>query len=144
MYDVLQEGSICGERWQDVGLTIETDRAYMCYVEFSKRQRDWKPEISLSGQRIFRPPSVHTLVLRGQKGRHAGSFFPVRITCRLPTSVCRPPVRPRFGMGGGERARASSKSARTYGTTTTPASTAKWEPETDPEPEYETEDGPLD
>jgi hypothetical protein len=45
LYDVLQEGSVSGERWQDAGLTIEKDRAYMCYVEFSKRQHDWRPEI---------------------------------------------------------------------------------------------------
>jgi hypothetical protein len=43
LHDVLQDGSISGERWQDSGLSIEKDRAYMCYVEFSKRQRDWRP-----------------------------------------------------------------------------------------------------
>ena len=43
LHDVLQDGSISGERWQDSGLSIEKDRAYMCYVEFSKLQRDWRP-----------------------------------------------------------------------------------------------------
>jgi hypothetical protein len=45
LYDVLQEGSINGEEWQDAGLTTDKDQAYACYVEFSKRQRDWRPAI---------------------------------------------------------------------------------------------------
>jgi hypothetical protein len=44
LHDVLQEGSISGERWQDAGLAIEKDRAYLCYEDFSKRQHNWRPE----------------------------------------------------------------------------------------------------
>jgi hypothetical protein len=40
LYDDLQEGSISSEQLQDGGMNIDTDRAYMCYVEFSKCQRD--------------------------------------------------------------------------------------------------------
>lgn len=45
LHDVLQGGSVGSERWQDAGLTIEKDRAYLCYVEFSRQQRDWRPAI---------------------------------------------------------------------------------------------------
>ena len=80
LHDVLQEGSISGEQWQDAGLTIETDRAYMCYVEFSKRQRDWKPEIkSVWSKNIqdccFR--SIHR-PYAANEGRHPCSIISVR------------------------------------------------------------------
>jgi hypothetical protein len=69
LYDVLQEGSISGERWQDAGLTIETDRAYMHYVDFSKRQRDWKPEIkSVWSKNIQAALSPHIGLTRPTKG----------------------------------------------------------------------------
>jgi hypothetical protein len=73
LYDVLQEGSVSGERWQDAGLTIETDRAYMCYVEFSKRQRAWKPEIK----------SVWSKNIQAALGPHIGLTRPTKGTTRI-------------------------------------------------------------
>jgi hypothetical protein len=69
LHDVLQEGSISGEQWQGAGLTIETDRAYMCYVEFSRRQRDWKPEIkSVWSKNIQAALGLHIQTTRPTKG----------------------------------------------------------------------------
>src|SRR5262245_50799866 len=44
LYDALQEGAIGGECWQINGLTVTKDDAYDDYVEFSKQQRDWRPD----------------------------------------------------------------------------------------------------
>ena len=69
LYDVLQEGSISVEPWKDAGLTIDTDRAYMCYVEFSKRQRDWKPETKpLWSKNIQAALGPHIRLTRPSKG----------------------------------------------------------------------------
>ncbi|WP_334485655.1 primase-helicase family protein [Bradyrhizobium algeriense] len=73
LYDVLQEGSISSEQWQDGGLTIDTDRAYMCYVEFSKRQRDWKPEIK----------SVWSKNIRAALGSHINPTRPTKGNTRV-------------------------------------------------------------
>jgi hypothetical protein len=45
LYEVLQEGAIEGDRWQDNGLTVSKDDAYGHYKEFSKQRHEWKPEI---------------------------------------------------------------------------------------------------
>ncbi len=45
LHHVLQEGRIGIERWNANGLTTGKDNAYMHYEEFSKQQRDWRPEI---------------------------------------------------------------------------------------------------
>lgn len=46
LYHVLQEGSIGCEHWQDnTGLTVSKDQAYLCFEDFSKQQRAWRPEI---------------------------------------------------------------------------------------------------
>jgi hypothetical protein len=73
LHDILEEGAIAGERWQDAGLTIETDRTYTCYVEFSKRQRDWKPEIK----------SVWSKKLRTALGPHIDATRPTKGKARV-------------------------------------------------------------
>ena len=45
LHQILQEGAIGSETWQNDGLTVSKDHAYMCYEDFSKRQHDWRPEI---------------------------------------------------------------------------------------------------
>jgi hypothetical protein len=35
-------------------MTIATDQAYACYEDFSKRQRDWKPELKSVWSRKLR------------------------------------------------------------------------------------------
>ena len=45
LYHILQEGAIGSETWQNDGLSVSKDHAYMCYEDFSKRQHDWRPEI---------------------------------------------------------------------------------------------------
>ena len=44
LYHVLQEGAIGSEHWQSTGLVVSTDHAYMCFEDYSKRQRDWRPD----------------------------------------------------------------------------------------------------
>ena len=45
LYDVLQEGQIGDAPWDGIGLSVSTDHAYNCYVDFSRRQHAWRPEI---------------------------------------------------------------------------------------------------
>jgi Family of unknown function (DUF5906) len=45
LYHVLQNGEIGYERWQNNGLAVSTDDAYNSYEEFSKRQREYRPDI---------------------------------------------------------------------------------------------------
>jgi len=45
LYDILQEGAIGQEKWNEAGLTIRKNHAYECYKEFSKERREWQPEI---------------------------------------------------------------------------------------------------
>jgi len=44
LHHVLQEGAIGSERWKNADLIVSKDHAYMCYEDFSKRQRDYRPE----------------------------------------------------------------------------------------------------
>ena len=54
LFDALQEGAIAGECWQISGLTVTKDNAYDHYEEFSKRQRDWRPDgKSVWSKKIF-------------------------------------------------------------------------------------------
>src|SRR5262249_49213191 len=45
LYDILQEGALGSERWNEAGLTISKDHAYESYKAFSKERREWQPEI---------------------------------------------------------------------------------------------------
>jgi hypothetical protein len=45
LYDILQEGAIGQEKWNEAGLTISKDQAYDSYKEFSKERREWQPDI---------------------------------------------------------------------------------------------------
>jgi Family of unknown function (DUF5906) len=45
LYQVLQDGAIGYDRWQETGLTVSKDHAYGSYEEFSKQRREWQPEI---------------------------------------------------------------------------------------------------
>jgi len=45
LYDILQEGAIGQEKWNEAGLTISKDHAYDSYKEFSKERREWQPDI---------------------------------------------------------------------------------------------------
>jgi hypothetical protein len=44
LYNILQEAQIGGQAWQETGIDVNTDDAYRCYEEFSKRQRDYRPD----------------------------------------------------------------------------------------------------
>ena len=54
IYHVLQEGKIGFERWQKTGLAVSTDNAYFCYEEYSKRQREYKPNKKSDWSKKFR------------------------------------------------------------------------------------------
>jgi hypothetical protein len=45
LHQALQEGVIEFDRWNQTGLTIGKVHAYAHYQDFSKRQREWQPEI---------------------------------------------------------------------------------------------------
>jgi hypothetical protein len=44
LHHILQEGEIGSKRWENNGLAVSKDDAYNCYEDFSKRQRDYRPE----------------------------------------------------------------------------------------------------
>ena len=149
LHDVLQEGSISGERWQDAGLTIETDRAYMCYVEFSKRQRDWKPEIKAVWSKNIRAaldPHIHpTRPTKGAIRVRLFQFAPLD-DCRrqFASHLSAPDLEWDAENQPNNHSQEAPEGTWYYDDPRLDALDAEWEPETDPEPEYEAEDGPLE
>jgi hypothetical protein len=147
LHDVLQEGSISGERWQDAGLTIETDRAYLWYAEFSKRQRDWKPEIkSVWSRNIQAALGPHIGLTRTKKGDtrvRSFQFAPLDDCRRQFASHLRAPDLEWEVVSEPEHQQAP-EDMWNYDDARLDVFDAEWEPETNPEPEYETEDGQLD
>jgi hypothetical protein len=45
VYHILQEGAIHNHVWRNDGLTVSKEDAYQRYLDFSKEQRDWRPEV---------------------------------------------------------------------------------------------------
>jgi hypothetical protein len=45
VHQILQEGAIHNHLWRNDGLTVSKAEAYQRYMEFSKEQRDWKPDV---------------------------------------------------------------------------------------------------
>jgi hypothetical protein len=45
LYDILQEGAVEYNEWNEAGLIISKESAYERYKEFSKERREWQPEI---------------------------------------------------------------------------------------------------
>jgi hypothetical protein len=147
LYDVLQEGSISGERWHDAGLTIETDRAYLCYVEFSKRQRDWKPEIkSVWSKNIQVALSPHIGLTRPTKGNtrvRSFQFAPLD-DCRrqFASHLCAPDLE--WEAVSEPEHQQAPEDMWDYEDARLDHGDDEWEPETDPELEYEIEGGSPD
>jgi hypothetical protein len=54
LHDVLQEGEIGSERWQTNGLEVTKDHAYGCHEDFSRRQRDYRPETKTAWSKKIR------------------------------------------------------------------------------------------
>ena len=149
LHDVLQEGSISGERWQDAGLTIETDRAYLCYVEFSKRQRDWKPEIKAVWSKNIRAALGFcispTRPTKGDTRVRSFQFAPLD-DCRrqFASHLSAPDLVWEAESQPDNQSEEAPEGMWDYDDPRLDAVDAEWEPETDPEPEHEAEDGPLE
>ena len=149
LYDVPQEGSISSEQWQVGGLTMDTDRAYMCYVEFSKRQRDWKPEIkSVWSKNIRAALGLHINPTRPTKGNarvRSFQFAPLDDCRRQFASHLRAPdLAWETESQPHTQSREASEGMSDCEDTRLDALDTEWEPETDPEPESELEDGSSD
>jgi hypothetical protein len=85
LYNALHEGAIGDEHWQNDGLTITKDVAYNDYVEFSKRQRDWRPDDkSLWSKKIRK---LLGDCVKGAKQKDAGER--VRVFKFAPLADCR-------------------------------------------------------
>jgi hypothetical protein len=149
LYDVLQEGSISGEQWQDAGLTIETDRTYMCYVEFSKRQRDWKPEIksvwSKKIQSALGPQINLTRPTKGNARVRSFQFAPLA-DCRrqFGSHLCAPHLEWEGESQPNIRSQELPADMWNDEASSLDALDSECGPETDLEPECEIEDGPPD
>jgi Family of unknown function (DUF5906) len=146
LYDVLQEGSISSERWQDTGLTIETDRAYMCYVEFSKRAHDWKPEIkSVWSKKIQASLGPHISLTRPTKGStRVRSFqFAPLADCRrqFASHLCAPHLEWEADGQPDHGSEQAPEDMWDYDDARLDALDDEVEPDADPEPAYEPEDG---
>ena len=142
LHDILFEGSICGEPWQDIGLTTETDRAYMCYVEFSNRQRAWKPEIkavwSKNIQAALGPHVALTRPTKGNRRVRSIQFGPLA-DCRhkFSSHLCAPDLEWQVDDQQNQPEEAPDMSDCDDARLDLPAD--EWEPDLDPEPDYETE-----
>jgi hypothetical protein len=85
LYNALHEGAIGGEHWQNDGLTVAKDVAYDDYVEFSKRQRDWRPDVrSVWSKKIL---ELLGDCVKGAKKKDAGER--VRVFKFAPLADCR-------------------------------------------------------
>jgi hypothetical protein len=45
VYHILQEGAIGTNVWRNDGLAVSKEDAYKQYLDFSKEQRDWRPDV---------------------------------------------------------------------------------------------------
>jgi hypothetical protein len=78
LYDVLQEGRIGSQDWSTNELTIDTDMAYTCYEDFSKRRREFKPEIKAVWSKALRAmlgPCLRDTRPQNASGRHRAFQF---------------------------------------------------------------------
>jgi hypothetical protein len=147
LHDVLEEGAIAGERWQDAGLTIETDRTYTSYEEFSKRQRAWKPEIkSVWSKKIRTALGPHIDATRPTKGNarvRSFQFAPLD-DCRrqFASHLCAPDLEWEAENEPINQSREVPEGMWDHEDSRLNARDTEWEPETDPEPEYQIEDWP--
>jgi hypothetical protein len=149
LHDVLQEGSVSGERWQDAGLTIEKDRSYMCYVEFSKRQRDWKPAINaVWSKNILAALGPYIGLTRPKKGdTRVRSFrFAPLDDCRrqFASHLCAPDLEWEVETQPDNQSEEAPEDLWNYDDSRLDPRDDEWEPETNPEQEYEIEDGSPD
>ncbi len=143
LHDVLYEGYIGGEQWQDAGLTIETDRAYACYVEFSKRQRDWRPETKpVWSKKIQAALGPHVALTRPIKGnRRVRSFqFAPLTDCqnKFASHLSAPDLEWEVGNQP-HQPEETPEDTWDYEDARLDLPADEWEPELEPEPDYETE-----
>jgi hypothetical protein len=54
VHHILQEGAIGTDIWREDGLTVSKEDAYKQYLEFSKEQRDWRPDVKSVWSRKLR------------------------------------------------------------------------------------------
>jgi Family of unknown function (DUF5906) len=149
LHHILHEGSVGGERWQDTGLTIDTDQAYTGYEDFSKRQREWRPDIkSVWSKKIHAALGPHIDTTRRTIGGGRVRSFQF-----APLADCRQQFA--FHLGAPDldwdeekqpdnQLLAVPEGLWDYEEDYLDDPNDEWEPETDPEPDYETEDEPPD
>jgi hypothetical protein len=91
LYDILQQGAIGHNKWNEAGLTISKDQAYECYKEFSKERREWQPDIKDSWSKKIRkmlgPCVGDTRPLIGRERVHSLKFAPLA-DCRHRFEAC--------------------------------------------------------
>jgi hypothetical protein len=149
LHDVLQDGSIGYEQWQDAGLTIQTDWAYTSYVDFSKRQRDWKPEIkSVWSKNIQAALGPYIGLTRSAKGGtrvRSFQFAPLH-DCRrqFASHLSAPDLEWDAESQPNDQSKEPPEDMWCYDDPRLDSVETEWEPDTDHEPEYPTEDGQLD
>jgi hypothetical protein len=145
LHDVLQEGSINSEEWQGAGLTTDKDQAYACYVEFSKRQRDWRPAIksvwSKDIQAALGPLIGETRPTKGNKRVRLFQFGPLA-DCRqrFMSHLGAPDLEWQAETHQNKQSEEVPGREREDDRIDLPDD--EWEPESDPELEYETESEP--
>jgi hypothetical protein len=152
LHHVLQEGAIGGGAWQNDGLAVSKDHAYMCYEEFSKRQHAWRPEIKAVWSKHIRAvlgPNVEdTRPTTGNERVRSIAFAPLAVCRRQFTNHIGAPdlewEEPDNEPGSAPGAAVGQTAEDTGSDALHDAPSIEWEPELEPEPdnwsEYEPED----
>ena len=74
VYHILQEGAIGYSVWQNDGLAVGKADAYKQYLDFSKEQRDWKPDIKSVWSKRCASCSDGAWRIRGKKSDSRSGF----------------------------------------------------------------------
>jgi Family of unknown function (DUF5906) len=81
LHQVLQEGAIGPEHWENTGLTIDTVQAYGCYEYFSNRQHAFRPDAksiwSKKIRKVLGPCVKDTRQTKGDDRKRSFEFAPL-------------------------------------------------------------------
>ena len=87
VHHILQEGAIGYGVWQNDGLAVGKGDAYKQYLDFSKEQRDWKPDVKSVWSKKMR--ELLGTCVQETRQKHHFQNTRVRAFRLLPLSDCR-------------------------------------------------------
>ena len=87
VHHILQEAAIGSNTWKNDGLAVEKDYAYQCYVDFTKQQRDWRPDVKSVWSKKMR--ELLGGCVQETKQKHPWQNIRVRAFMFAPLDDCR-------------------------------------------------------